>query len=230
MHRDSGTLPTNAKTLASAKTLAERIRRDLAQFTVSEKRAAKSCCTITHSRASEPSRNSRPGPASAPSVLRFVTRLGFGGFPEFQKHLREELEAQLKSPLMKADSGEVGVAGASEFASFAGAVIENMRATVESVPPTEFEALVALLSDPRRRIHFAGGRFTDALARYAERHFRIVRADNGNLDGQPSLWRDRMVEIGRARCAGRSGHKPLSARRDCASPKPPPSRARQSCS
>ena len=39
---------------------------------------------------------------SAPSVLRFVTRLGFGGFPDFQKHLREELEAQLLSPLAKA--------------------------------------------------------------------------------------------------------------------------------
>src|SRR4051812_18746142 len=192
MPRDTGTPPTDARTLA------ERIRLDLAQFTVSEKRAAQ--LLLSHypfaGLGTVAEFATRAG-ISAPSVLRFVTRLGFGGFPEFQKHLREELEAQLKSPLMKADPLGFGAAGSSEFASFAGAVIENMRATVESVPPTEFEALVALLSDPRRRIHFRGGRFTDALARYPERPFRIIRSDTAHLDGQPSLWRDRMIEIGR---------------------------------
>ncbi len=57
--------------------------------------------------------------------------------------------------------------------------------------------MTALLSDPRRTIHFTGGRFTGALARYAESHFRIVRSGVHAIEGQPALWRDRMIEIGR---------------------------------
>ena len=68
---------------------------------------------------------------------------------------------------------------------------------MENIAPAEFEAVVALLADPRRHIHFTGGRFTGALARYAESHFRIVRSDVDFIEGQPALWRDRMIEIGR---------------------------------
>jgi DNA-binding MurR/RpiR family transcriptional regulator len=76
-------------------------------------------------------------------------------------------------------------------------VIGNLQATVENIAPAEFEAVVALLSDPRRHIHLTGGRFTGALARYAESHFRIVRSHVDFIEGQPVLWRDRMIEIGR---------------------------------
>jgi DNA-binding MurR/RpiR family transcriptional regulator len=57
--------------------------------------------------------------------------------------------------------------------------------------------VVTLLSDHRRHIHFTGGRFTGALARYAESHFRIVRSGVDFIEGQPALWRDRMIEIGK---------------------------------
>ena len=38
---------------------------------------------------------------SAPSILRFIARLGFTAYADFQRRLKEELEAQLQSPLMK---------------------------------------------------------------------------------------------------------------------------------
>ena len=38
---------------------------------------------------------------SAPSILRFIARLGFSAYADFQRRLKEELEAQLQSPLMK---------------------------------------------------------------------------------------------------------------------------------
>jgi DNA-binding MurR/RpiR family transcriptional regulator len=187
----------SAQKPVESRSLAERIRRDIDHFTLSEKRAAH--LLLSHypfaGLGTVAEFASRAG-ISAPSVLRFVTRLGFGGFPEFQKHLRDELEAQLKSPLAKAQPTGPAADG-SALASFADAVIDNLRSTVACVPPGEFDAVSALLGDPRRRVHFAGGRFTEALARYAERHLRIVRADVGYLESQPSLWRDRMVEIGR---------------------------------
>jgi DNA-binding MurR/RpiR family transcriptional regulator len=193
MARESAQKPVESLSLA------ERIRRDIDHFTLSEKRAAH--LLLSHypfaGLGTVAEFASRAG-ISAPSALRFVTRLGFGGFPEFQKHLRHELEAQLKSPLAKAQGLQSpGAAAGSALADFADAVIDNLRSTVACVPPGEFDAVAALLGDPKRPIHFAGGRFTEALARYAERHLRIVRGDVGYLDSQPSLWRDRMIEIGR---------------------------------
>src|SRR5690242_6277249 len=85
------------------RSLAERIRRDMESFTPSEKRAAH--VLLSHypfaGLGTVAEFAGRAG-ISGPSALRFVTRLGFTGFPDFQKHLREELEAQLLSPLGKA--------------------------------------------------------------------------------------------------------------------------------
>lgn len=189
---------SNESTIHSAPpSLAERVRHEMESFTPSEKRAAH--VLLSHypfAGLDTVAEFAARAGISAPSALRFVTRLGFGGFPEFQKHLREELEAQLLSPLAKAGPSEIGQ-GAPALAAFADAVIGNLKATVENIAPTEFDAVVALLSDPRRHIHFTGGRFTGALARYAESHFRIVRSHVDFIEGQPALWRDRVIEIGR---------------------------------
>ncbi|QFU18022.1 SIS domain-containing protein [Microvirga thermotolerans] len=181
----------------AALSLADRIRHEMEAFTPREKRAAHVLLSHYPFAGLETVAEfaARAG-ISAPSVLRFVTRLGFSGFPDFQKHLREELEARLLSPLAKAGPGGAGQ-GASDLAAFADATVGNLRATVETIAPAEFEAVVALLSDPRRHIHFTGGRFTGALARYAESHFRIVRSHVDYIEGQPALWRDRVIEIGR---------------------------------
>jgi DNA-binding MurR/RpiR family transcriptional regulator len=177
--------------------LAERIRHEMDSFTPTEKRAAH--LLLSHypfAGLDTVAEFAARAGISAPSVLRFVTRLGFGGFPDFQKHLREELEAQLLSPLAKAGPADKSQ-GAPALASFTDAVIGNLKATVENIAPAEFDAVVALLGDPRRRVHLTGGRFTGALARYAESHLRIVRSHVDFIEGQQSLWRDRMIEIGR---------------------------------
>src|ERR671921_746545 len=98
---------------ADGSSLAERIRHEMDAFTPSEKRAAH--LLLSHypfaGLDTVAEFASRAG-ISAPSVLRFVTRLGFSGFPDFQRHLRGELEAQLKSPLAKADPASDGGQGA----------------------------------------------------------------------------------------------------------------------
>lgn len=177
--------------------LADRIRHAMDSFTPREKRAAH--LLLSHypfaGLGTVAEFAGRAG-ISAPSALRFVTRLGFTGFPEFQKHLRGELEAQLLSPLAKSSPMEMGEE-ALALEAFVNAASENIQATVANIVPSEFEAIVELLSDPRRHIHFTGGRFTGAMARYAESHFRIVRSHVDFIEGQPVLWRDRMIEIGR---------------------------------
>src|ERR1051325_6002989 len=49
---------------------------------------------------------------SAPTVTRFITKIGFRGYPEFQEQLRQEVQARLSSPLARYHSeGESKEAG-----------------------------------------------------------------------------------------------------------------------
>ena len=179
------------------RSVAEQIRQDMEKFSPAEKRAAH--LLLSHypfvGLETVAAFASRAG-ISAPSALQFVSRLGFSGFPEFQKHLRQELEAQLLPPLAKS-SPRTAARKPTPLAGFADAVVANLHTTVGTIATAEFENVVALIADPRRRIHFTGGRFTRAIAQYAESHFRIVRSHVGMIDAQPASWRDRMIEINR---------------------------------
>src|SRR3954452_15223962 len=48
---------------------------------------------------------------SSPTILRFVGRLGFQNYPEFQTALQDELAAQLQSPLNRAENPSSATAG-----------------------------------------------------------------------------------------------------------------------
>jgi len=131
---------------------------------------------------------------SAPTILRFVARLGFASYADFQRRLMAEVEARLLSPLEKADAG--ASAARHPRAGFADAVAGNVAETFRRLPAGEFEAVAALLADPRRPLHLLGGRFTDALALYMTAHLRILRPNVGHLAGQRANWRDQLLDLG----------------------------------
>lgn len=130
---------------------------------------------------------------SSPTILRFVARLGFDGYAEFQAAVRQEVAAQLQSPLARASAPRTA-AGADPFIE---ATLENIRATFAHVPRAQIADMVALLARPRSTLYLAGGRFTDPIARYLAAHLTLVRPDVVHLAGQESAWHDRLVDIGR---------------------------------
>lgn len=112
---------------------------------------------------------------SPPTVVRFVSRLGFSGYPAFQKQLVREVHERLGSPLeqygrddlLPAD-GDLGRAG-RVFAA-------NIAATIGELPPSEFEHTVGMLSDARR-VRLIGGRFSHLLAEYLGAHLMLLRGE-----------------------------------------------------
>ncbi|MET9904774.1 MurR/RpiR family transcriptional regulator [Streptomyces sp. NPDC006446] len=115
---------------------------------------------------------------SAPTVLRFVNRLGYNGFPDFQAALRAELHDRNASPLSLYEANdEVGptdsAAGLMARSSkmFTAAVAQTLAET----PPHDLENAITLLSDRKKRITLAGGRFTDLLAQYLGLHLMQLR-------------------------------------------------------
>ena len=131
---------------------------------------------------------------SAPTVLRFVARLGFESYPDFQRVLRNDVQAQLMSPLERARSTGPVTDNPALKASFA-SIAANLEATLKAVPESEFEAACDLLSDHKSACHFLGGRFTDSIAAYMAAHLRIIRPNVRHFDGQTSTWRDQLLDV-----------------------------------
>ncbi|MGW0287279.1 MurR/RpiR family transcriptional regulator [Streptomyces sp. NPDC003236] len=119
---------------------------------------------------------------SAPTVLRFVGRLGFRGYPDFQAALRDELEERSASPLAlyesatltrsdEADANEPLLTSGSRL--FAAALTRSLA----ELPLHDLDRATQLLADPKRRIILVGGRFTHLLAQYLGLHLMHLRND-----------------------------------------------------
>ncbi|MFE6228021.1 MULTISPECIES: MurR/RpiR family transcriptional regulator [unclassified Streptomyces] len=125
---------------------------------------------------------------SAPTVLRCAGRLGYRGFPDLQAALRAELDARNASPITLYTAAEPARrepdaappdASATSLGARAALVRQAVAQTFDEVAPHEFEDAVALLADPRRRVHLAGGRFTHLLAEYLGLHLMQFRDQVG---------------------------------------------------
>lgn len=131
---------------------------------------------------------------SSPTILRFVARLGFQNYPEFQNALQEELAAQLQSPSSRAGQSTEAATGGPKAVE---ATLENIRETFRHLSARQMAELVALLSNGRSRLFLVGGRFTDPIARYMAAHLTIIRANVFHLAGQESNWHDRLIDMTR---------------------------------
>lgn len=117
---------------------------------------------------------------SAPTVIRFVNRLGYRGFPDFQATLRAELEERNASPLTLYPSTLGGGSGHSTVELLRRSGNESSAAidrTFRELPLHDLERAVELLSDRKRRIALVGGRFTHLLAQYLGLHLMQLRDD-----------------------------------------------------
>jgi DNA-binding MurR/RpiR family transcriptional regulator len=132
---------------------------------------------------------------SAPTVIRFVNRLGYKGFPDFQTALRAELDERNASPLSLYASGSytgdpeaaaAGTGGPAGLLRHGSEVFTTaVGRTLAELTPHDVERAVQLLADPKRRITLAGGRFTHLLAQYLGLHLMQLRDDVRFLPDRP---------------------------------------------
>lgn len=132
---------------------------------------------------------------SSPTILRFVSRLGFHSYSEFQSALKDELAAQLQSPLSRTVDQDPDARGGATPA--VEATLENIRETFRHLPSQQIAEIAAALADPRAKIFLLGGRFTDPIARYMAAHLTVIRPNIFHLSGQESTWTDRLIDMGK---------------------------------
>ncbi|MFZ5638367.1 MAG: MurR/RpiR family transcriptional regulator [Pseudomonadota bacterium] len=181
-------------------TVMERLRDGLAGFSATERRVAhRILAEYPVAGLQSASDLARETGVSAPTVLRLVARIGFASYPDFQRVMREELAAQLSSPLNKPPPRRPrqGANPGSWLQSYVAKIESNLHETFDHLPTAEFERVAGLLADRRRRLHLIGGRFTDALAQYLSVQLRIVRPGVDHLRDQEANWHDRVLDMGR---------------------------------
>lgn len=133
---------------------------------------------------------------SGPTVLRFVAKLGFPSYPEFQKVLRGEIHESLLSPLDKDRTGRADTTAApSDLSQIVDRVRGNLAETVQELSQSELDEACALVGDTKSQCYCLGGRFTDSVAAYMASHLRIVRPGVRRFEGQVSTWRDQILDV-----------------------------------
>jgi DNA-binding MurR/RpiR family transcriptional regulator len=131
---------------------------------------------------------------SGPTVVRLVSRLGYEGFPDFQEALRSEIEERTASPLLQyerrnqSDGGDV----VSRTRDVLTASLDNSLAELDR---GQFSAAVDLLADTKRRLLFAGGRFSSIAAQMLAAHLGILRPGCRHLGSRD--WVAYLMEVRR---------------------------------
>ena len=132
---------------------------------------------------------------SPPTVTRFITKLGFRGYPDFQESLRREVQARLSSPLARFHD-EPEVAGTNHvLGDSLDSATQNIRATLEVLSHRDFEEAVAVLADVRRRVMVLGGRVTLPLARYLSGQLHLLRPGIGMVDAQRGAPAQQLIDM-----------------------------------
>lgn len=157
-------------------TVADRIRQHLGELSPAERRVGRVLLADYPAAGFETvAVVAERARVSAPTVLRFVGRFGFRGFPDFQSGLRAELEERSASPLSLYEGASEREGDESLLDQGRRVFTAALAQTYDELPPHDVERAVELLSDPKRRITLTGGRFTAHLAQYLALHLMQLR-------------------------------------------------------
>lgn len=135
---------------------------------------------------------------SGPTVVRFVSRLGFEGFPDFQQALLGEVQARMNSPLAMIDAGKATAVPQEQiYQEVIQSCVRMLDSTADMMPAADFAMAARLITDPALRLHFIGGRFSGYLAGMLWQHLRQLRAECHMVSNNRPDRIDALIDIGR---------------------------------
>lgn len=173
----------------------ERVRRALPSFTDAERRVADALLGEYPVAGLETvARFARRAGTSGPTILRFVTRLGFASYAAFQEALRDEIHTRLQGPLSRYPSHRT-VEEPDLTQRVADALRRNIERAAGNISPEDFAASVELLCDRDRHVFFLGGRFSWMLASYFHHYLRELRPGARIVRDSSAAWADYLLDV-----------------------------------
>jgi DNA-binding MurR/RpiR family transcriptional regulator len=132
---------------------------------------------------------------SPPTVTRFITKLGFRGYPEFQEVLRHEVQARLSSPLARYRDEPPSLSTDSVLNDALELSGHTLKATMELLSHRDLEETVEVLADVRRRVMVLGGRVSSQLAHYLAGQLHLLRPGIGVVDSERSAPAQQLIDL-----------------------------------
>src|SRR3984893_14500303 len=132
---------------------------------------------------------------SPPTVTRFITKLGFSGYPEFQETLRHEVQAQMSSPLTRYRDDQPARGTDSVLSDALAVAGHNLKATLEVLSHRDVSEAVEIIGDVRRRVMVLGGRVSAPLARYLAGQLHLLRPGIGLVDSERSAPAQQLIDM-----------------------------------
>lgn len=135
----------------------------------------------------------RRGNTSAPTISRFVSKLGFPGYQSFQQELIGELREGQRSPVdLQRTARRIEGAYLGEFTRRAEALLQEVRRTI---PESQFDRICDILRDRRHSVYALGGRMSDTLVQYLTRHLRQFRGGIYHLSPESEIWPEYLLRM-----------------------------------
>jgi DNA-binding MurR/RpiR family transcriptional regulator len=132
---------------------------------------------------------------SPPTVTRFITKLGFSGYPEFQETLRHEVQARLSSPLTRYRDDQPERGTDSVLSDALEVAADSLKATVDVLSHRDVNEAVEIIGDVRRRVMVLGGRVSAPLARYLAAQLHLLRPGIGLVDSERSAPAQQLIDM-----------------------------------
>ncbi|WP_181149621.1 MurR/RpiR family transcriptional regulator [Ensifer aridi] len=173
--------------------IADRISATMSSMTTSEKRVARVLLARYPAIGLESvTAFAEQAEVSAPTVLRFITKLGFAGYPDFRRALREEIDESRKFPLTRPRLENLDAG--SEFGN---ELLEVVRSTLTEMDIAVVDQVIELFADERRNINVLGGDLTTTVAGHLLYHLRKMRRSVFELPTMIQERADRMIDLGK---------------------------------
>jgi len=172
------------QTAVDASSVAALTREAMGSLTAAERRAARALLSAYPVAGLETvAQLAERAGVSAPTVVRFVARLGFSGYAAFQRALMREVHARLGSPLEQYAKQREVPQGEDLLPYVASTFVGTIDGSFGEIPGSEFARAVELLCSRRSRVHVVGGRFSHVLADYLVAHLQLLRAGVETVPG-----------------------------------------------
>lgn len=177
-------------------TVAEAINLSIGKLTRTEKRVAQTILSQYPLLGLEAlAKVALAAQTSAPTVLRFVKKLGYENYSDFQQVLRNEIQPQLQSPLSRHAIRQKDKSQDHYLQQYSAISIENVRRATEIFPEVEFDTIVKMLSNINRPITLLGGRFSYALAFNFWNLLHGIRPNVNIVPQQTDAWPNTLLNI-----------------------------------
>lgn len=180
--------------------VADAIRRGIGECSPAERKVARVLLAAYPSAGFETvARLAERSGVSGPTVIRFVNRLGYKGFPDFQEALRRDLDERSASPLRiyETRQGAETDAESSLLERSASIAVDTLRRTFDGLTTHDVERCITLLSGAQGSVHIAGGRYSHLLGRVLALHLQQMRPRVAVLSDQPSTRAAALEDLSR---------------------------------